>query len=214
MLIFSDIAGQYQTLLKLVEQIPDEYKTRQIALGDLIDRGPDSLPVVRYFMNHEALLGNHELMMLEALYQPYFWMRPWLQNGGAATLLSFGLTEVKGDCLEKLNETPEVQWMDKLPLFVSEQDVIVTHAPIIEFPPVKRGTFVWNREDPVRRDKFQIFGHNAYMYRNVVDNGVEWFEDDEGQFAVCIDSSHLDTLTAIHWPSKKIWQQKYIEQEE
>lgn len=49
-------------------------------LGDVIDRFPDGIKMIRQFMkmpNVKMLLGNHEHMMLEALYYPIVVKKPW-----------------------------------------------------------------------------------------------------------------------------------------
>lgn len=56
-----------------------------ISLGDIIDRGPDSVRMVKYFHQHgvQMVLGNHEHMMLEALLsRDSYALRLWTQNGG------------------------------------------------------------------------------------------------------------------------------------
>lgn len=64
-----------------------------IFLGDLIDRGPDSLGVIELALDAETLAkadscivlpGNHELMLLEGLggADP----QPWFRNGGKAVM--------------------------------------------------------------------------------------------------------------------------------
>ena len=67
-----DIQGCYQQFLKLLEKIKfDHNKDRLILVGDLVNRGPDSLSVVRYAMQHDEsidiVLGNHELHLLAVL---------------------------------------------------------------------------------------------------------------------------------------------------
>ena len=67
-------------------------------LGDVVDRYPDGLRILRKLMampNVRMLLGNHEYMMLDALYYnedyPADWwgqnkyIRLWYSNGGDVT---------------------------------------------------------------------------------------------------------------------------------
>lgn len=64
-----------------------------ISVGDLIDRGPDSVGVIHYYHQHawfEAVMGNHEWMMVNAIdaeskadpsdKEAYF-MQIWQRNG-------------------------------------------------------------------------------------------------------------------------------------
>jgi serine/threonine protein phosphatase 1 len=70
-------------------------------LGDYVDRGPDSAGVLDLLLEPPplprtevvTLLGNHEVMMLDACDpQAHPGALPfWLDNGGAATLESYGL---------------------------------------------------------------------------------------------------------------------------
>ena len=58
-----DVHGCFDTLEKLLQQIPNE--SRLIFIGDIINRGPKSLETIRTVMRMgdraECLLGNHEL---------------------------------------------------------------------------------------------------------------------------------------------------------
>lgn len=68
-----------------------------VMLGDYIDRGPESAGVVDHllqppphgFVRH-TLRGNHEQMMLDFLDDPRSNLH-WLDQGGAATLASYGV---------------------------------------------------------------------------------------------------------------------------
>ena len=68
---------------------------RLVFLGDLIDRGPDSLGAVRLAMGAAdragvgkviLLPGNHELMLIDGFLDPQEFMRDWLDNGGDAVI--------------------------------------------------------------------------------------------------------------------------------
>lgn len=82
-----DIHGCLNKLYEALARHQFDHATdRLISVGDLIDRGPHSLEVVREFMvrpNYFAVRGNHEQMMLDA-YSGTFMMAlaNHLQNGG------------------------------------------------------------------------------------------------------------------------------------
>ncbi len=92
-----DIHGEIGLLDSLLDAIL-KYKPDHITfLGDYIDRGPHSREVVDRIMGMEVpvtcLMGNHELMMLNALEDSVYGNNPmelWYRNGGEATLQSFG----------------------------------------------------------------------------------------------------------------------------
>jgi len=92
--IIGDIAGQYKTLEALLRKMPQS--AIPFSVGDMVDRGPQSKDVLYFFKeNGQAILGNHEHMMLtEYDYATkdvfsYYDTGVWLQNGGTKTLLSF-----------------------------------------------------------------------------------------------------------------------------
>ena len=87
--VFGDIHGRYTTFRRLLDAIDYDSNTDVIySVGDLIDRGPDSAPVVEFFQNEHchAILGNHEHMVMCPDDWEDIWMYPG--NGGPATLRS------------------------------------------------------------------------------------------------------------------------------
>ena len=68
--ILSDIHGHYETFRKMLEKIRFSDNDFMYVLGDVIDRGPDGIQLIQDIMrrkNMELFLGNHELMMLNAI---------------------------------------------------------------------------------------------------------------------------------------------------
>ena len=68
--LMSDIHGQYDRYVKMLEKISFNENDKLYVLGDAIDRGPDSLETLLDIMerdNVEMFLGNHEHMMLTFL---------------------------------------------------------------------------------------------------------------------------------------------------
>lgn len=92
-LVIGDIHGCLSTLQALIAKAGPVDQI--ISVGDLIDRGPDSLGVVKYCIdnNIQVCLGNHEYMALEAISKylgpnyPYKRMdlldSDWFANGGS-----------------------------------------------------------------------------------------------------------------------------------
>ncbi len=66
--VIGDVQGCFQTLEALLEKLPFESSRDQIwLLGDLVNRGPQSLEVLRWAKstkNVNAILGNHDLWLL------------------------------------------------------------------------------------------------------------------------------------------------------
>ncbi|MBA4695814.1 MAG: symmetrical bis(5'-nucleosyl)-tetraphosphatase [Legionella sp.] len=73
-----DLQGCYDPLLRLLESIDfDEKRDRLWFVGDLVNRGPDSLQVLRFIKQlpiaPRITLGNHDLYLLQRIFaaEPY-----------------------------------------------------------------------------------------------------------------------------------------------
>jgi len=115
-LVVGDIHGCYAELLELVEKAGLAENDQLIALGDLVDRGPGSEAVLRYFIGHDrrrSLLGNHERKHLLA----------WRHEGS----LSASQRMVK----EELSEAfyaEAIAYFATLPLFNELPEAILVHG--------------------------------------------------------------------------------------
>ncbi|MGD0959147.1 MAG: metallophosphoesterase [Methylomonas sp.] len=71
--VIGDLHGCYELLERLLDAVNFDMKTdRLFAVGDLIDRGPDSLRCLGLLSEpwFFSVLGNHELMLLD-FFEPY-----------------------------------------------------------------------------------------------------------------------------------------------
>ena len=93
--VLSDIHGNLRRFRSILKQIHLQPEDTLYILGDVIDRHPDGIRILRQIMampNAKMLLGNHEYMMLRALGQPYDdnqddggAVAHWYRNGGKVT---------------------------------------------------------------------------------------------------------------------------------
>jgi serine/threonine protein phosphatase 1 len=130
-----DIHGRFDLLSRAVFAIArhaGERPRRMIFLGDYVDRGPASRPVVDRLMALEeageatCIKGNHEEMMVRALSEGGQSWWHWLANGGAETLASYGAAS-----REEAAETVPARhlaWMSGLPLTTADEHRIYVHA--------------------------------------------------------------------------------------
>ena len=146
-----DIHGRLDLLDELLERIAADQADRDpielevIALGDLIDRGPDSAGVVRRLMNPPTwgrflcLMGNHEATMLAALDGDGHAMDLWLGVGGRETLLSWGVPEPVidkagfGDLIARSLAAvapEELSWLARLRQNIRIGDYFFVHAGV------------------------------------------------------------------------------------
>lgn len=91
--VCSDIHGQKELYDKMMEAIDLQPEDTLYVLGDVIDRGPDSIGILKDMMKRENVvmfLGNHELMMLDYFREvgrPDIWTMGC--NGGTVTLRQY-----------------------------------------------------------------------------------------------------------------------------
>ncbi|HVS34633.1 MAG TPA: metallophosphoesterase family protein [Gemmataceae bacterium] len=112
-LVIGDIHGCLTALRTLLEVVAPASDDRLIALGDYVDRGPDSRGVLDLLIALRAegrlvpLRGNHDEMMTEARIGAPADRSLWLACGGQETLQSYG---VKTPERSDLKEIPDSHW--------------------------------------------------------------------------------------------------------
>lgn len=93
-LVLGDIHGCLKALEAVLAAAEAQKGDTIVALGDMIDRGPDSYGVIEKLESFKEigklvpLRGNHEIMMVQALKTGRD--RTWLNSGGIRTLESLG----------------------------------------------------------------------------------------------------------------------------
>lgn len=95
LIAIGDIHGCAQALHTLLRLIQPTREDTLVFLGDYVDRGLHSASVLEMLCELVSqcqlvpLIGNHEIMMVNAL-KTHRDMEYWLENGGLATLHSYG----------------------------------------------------------------------------------------------------------------------------
>ena len=171
--VVGDIAGGFHQLSATLDRVGFTPNADVlVALGDMIDRGPDSIGVLKLLrkLNALTLLGNHEHLMIEAILgQDQLARQLWHQNGGSWS------NEVQHEQLEAV-----CHWLleQSLSMVVEYQGYRVGLSHTLptrwdwrNFPTDKSSlvsALLWDR-DLVKRRKcyanknvdFSIHGHNS-----------------------------------------------------
>src|SRR3954466_4813463 len=118
----ADLHGRYDLLseavTKIVEHSKSDRPTTIITLGDW---GSPDLKLV-------CLKGNHEDIMWQCCRQPIKagW---WMDNGGGATLISYGQKE--GEVVDvKVVPEQHLRWLEELPLIHIDKHGVYVHAGV------------------------------------------------------------------------------------
>lgn len=138
----ADLHGRFDLLcraLDLIEADAGPEGGTLVCMGDFVDRGPASRPIIDLFMAGPTLpnwrwiilQGNHEAMMVEVLADPEPGnLRWWIGNGGGQTLISYGYKG--GDKLTRPLKVPQdhLDWLANLPVTHEDDRRIFVHAGV------------------------------------------------------------------------------------
>lgn len=178
--VLSDIHGNERRFRSILEQIGLQRSYTLYVLGDVIDRHPGGIRILRKLMampNAKMILGNHEYMMLRALGMPYDdngddgrALEHWYRNGGKVT--HDHLKHIR-----KENRREIMAYLLALPLQVDiavngKAYKLVHGAPVEAYDadPKYRNPIhfaVWKRldgEDSHQGDYTLVFGHTPTKY--------------------------------------------------
>lgn len=183
--VVGDVHGSFDKLTELLTNW-NPLKEQLILLGDLIDRGPKSMEVVRLVMELNekygaiSLGGNHEDVFLDWLEDPL--ETDFYYNiGGRETINSFFKSNVT-DTTEpitlantiKKNHSREVEFLRNLPDFFESEDYIFVHAGLnlmlLDWKNSNNKDFRWSRAQftHVKNEtgKKIVFGHTRTCLLN------------------------------------------------
>lgn len=178
--VLSDIHGNERRFNSIMKQINLQPEDTLYVLGDVIDRHPGGIRILRKIMampNTKMILGNHEYMMLRALGCPYDdnWddgraLEHWYRNGGK-------VTHEHLKYLRKTLRREIVEYLHTLPLSI---DIVVNGAKykFVHGAPAQTHSFepkyknaihyaVWKRLDALDEfpgDYTLVFGHTPTKY--------------------------------------------------
>jgi bis(5'-nucleosyl)-tetraphosphatase (symmetrical) len=149
-----DVQGCYRALMKLLAQIEfDPARDRLWFTGDLVNRGPQSLEVLRFVMglgeSAECVLGNHDLHLLAV----------------AAGVAKLKKRDTFDDILQATDRNELLQWLRTRPL--------LHHDDVLGYTLIHAGLLPsWSLEDArrlareaervLRSDKIYEFFHHMY----------------------------------------------------
>ena len=186
--VISDIHGEYDKFRELLLKIKLKSSDTLYILGDVVDRGPHPVKVLKLLMkmpNVVCIVGNHELMALECLEflrqeitdesiakldaRTLGNILTWQRNGNKTTIEEF----------RKLDREEQQEIIDFIrdfeiyeELSVAGNEYLLVHAGLGNFSPEKDiedyslNDLVWERPDydiPYFDDMFVVTGHTPTL---------------------------------------------------
>ena len=149
--LIGDIQGCADQLIHLIQKLPSQSK--MICLGDLVNRGPDSLAVLRKLKKlqeqgrAECILGNHDLNLLA---------------------VEAGIRQTKAlDTIDAILKAPDrkelIDWLRHRPLALSNGKVLLVHAGVLPQWNLKKTLLLANEvEKALRKKNYQSFLSQMY----------------------------------------------------
>lgn len=206
LIAIGDVHGCSTALRSLLDLIQPADGDVVVALGDYVDRGPDSKGVVDAFLGLEgrcrlvALRGNHESLMLAALADPAgAEIEAWRSFGGEETLESY---EGSLDAVPCAHRT----FLKDLRLFYETDSFLFMHASYLpDLPMLQQPEYqlLWTglrdyAPGPHVSGKTAVVGHTSQKNGEILDLG----------HLVCIDTfcHGGGWLTAYNPETGDVWQ--------
>lgn len=186
--VLSDIHGSLPRFESIMAQINLQAEDTLYVLGDVIDRYPDGIKMLRRIMkmpNAKMLLGNHEYMMLQAIghckdaadeLENTNWkaIHRWYRNGGRVTheQLKHYRKEIRAEILQFIQQLPvslevEVNGVKYKLVHASPEENYLDSCRYGRAYNSVQEFAVWNRWDetqPVPEGCTLIFGHTPTCY--------------------------------------------------
>lgn len=224
--VIGDLHGSYSAFLNLLEHIEfDGDVDRMISVGDLVDRGPDSLNCLRLIKEtwFYCVRANHEEMMLGRFDNTYIGQF-WFRNGGLWGLEIYEeyrkfkntrAADPDAQMSPDLQEFMELlEILRELPLLITVQGLNGTKTHVIhaELPPntvitdedlADETTFYDLASTETVDGEFILWGrHKFYPFYNVVDlresNKNNYIRDLKGLYPRCIQNNNLSPIISGH----------------
>jgi len=201
-LVIGDIHGCYYELQALLDKAGLTSRDKIIAVGDIVDRGPETPEVLGFFQNTshaQALMGNHERKHVRG-------NRGEIQLAVSQLISRIQLAEAYPNA---------VTWMSSLPLFLDLPEAIIVHGflepgiPLSEQnPSILCGTMGGER---ILRDHYEHPWYELYAGDQPVIVGHLNYSDSDQPFIYRDKIFGLDTscvmgksLTGLILPSFQI----------
>jgi len=200
--VISDLHGQYDLFLKLLEKINLKREDLLVIMGDICDRGEKSyeiymkcMKMIKLGYNLKFILGNHEDMLLEDLENDYP-LRYETEFSIYRNSKYFNKKSMEEWYEENFFKEIKwlVKWLKNCPLVISGNENIFVHAGLdlqTKLEKQERETILWTREEfwideesvlEEYRSKNIYFGHTPNINGRISEKTDKIWDIDCGAF--------------------------------
>tara|TARA_B100001250_G_scaffold181003_1_gene155684 strand:+ start:1693 stop:2541 length:849 start_codon:yes stop_codon:yes gene_type:complete len=227
--VIGDIHGYNETFDALIKKLCLSEQDIILCLGDLIDKGPNSLKVLETVKESSQIFsirGNHEEMMRLSISPEHGrMMKSWLKYGGLITLESFS-----NDEKERIKEARKwLPFIENLPTEIVLEKYRIVHAGYDDSKPIDEqnnqqkmwGRTIFQIEKSLDNNRQIIVGHTPVQTLNRLGKEEIWASEinlvDGRSSVLCIDTGvFLETklyprLTALNLTDGQTISQERVE---
>lgn len=126
--VISDIHGYYDLFIKLLEKINFSQNDKMIIVGDIFDKGPDSIKLLKFIRQYDNFLfviGNHEYEFLKYYHNI---MKDTEDNFDEEEVLKRINDYFKDEELKL--DWEDLDWLENCPFYYETDDYTCVHAGI------------------------------------------------------------------------------------
>jgi serine/threonine protein phosphatase 1 len=227
--VIGDIHGYNETFDALIKKLSITDQDIILCLGDLIDKGPDSLKVLERVKKSSQIFsirGNHEEMMRLSISPKHGrMMKSWLKYGGLITLESFSKDEAN-----QIEEARKwLSFIENLPAEIVLDKYRIVHAGYDDSKSLEDqnnqqriwGRTIFHTKQTLDPDRQIIVGHTPVQTLNRLGKEEIWASEinlaDGRPSVLCIDTGvFLETksyprLTALNLTDGQTISQERVE---
>jgi len=168
--VVGDIHGEYQKLMSQLNEICFDFeRDRLFAVGDLIDRGEDSLKCLNLIFEpwFFSVKGNHEDLMLESLTNSCKGsLQCWVSNGGEWILDSYNNNQKEYQ--EVVDLAFSIKELNLLPLAIEIESIKYNRVGIVHADP----PLLWD-EDEVFKHRQQVLWGRRFIEKKIIVDGID-----------------------------------------
>ena len=203
--VISDIHGNTKALDDILNQINLQPEDNLYILGDVIDRNPGGIAIIQKIMNTNnmyMLLGNHEILMLNALGHHLFdvpdvddkyYLDWWYKNGGEITHKEF-------NNLNQEDQTKIIKYLLDLPvdieLTIKKKKFVLCHAGYSLMAAAlgynKYYYCTWNRDI----SHFHVFSKIKFIFGHTPTSNFNFINSNPMQIVKFANAIDIDTGAA------------------
>lgn len=226
--VMSDLHGNYEAYKKALTLINFQNTDTLYVLGDVIDRGSDSIKILMDMMMRDnviPIIGNHEYMALLVLQflmteitedsvdqmernpEVIDSLQHWIAEGGESTISEFNE-------LESYEKEMIIDYLDEFRLYetvcINDKDYVLVHAGLSNFSPEREldsyqsFEVLFDRADYDKiyyTDKILITGHTPTQFIN--DDGLNKIYKKNNHIAIDCGGAYGGNLAVLRLDDEK-----------